>query len=399
MADDELDISEEQEHPILTEDEDKEQRGGDPRDPGPRPEEPAFGSDPDLRERLREFVARRERPPRQDELWPFLLVRAFAGDTGVRSPAVGWFWESPDVIVVPGVVDTLEGQVPTLTPRAEQDHTIFVRTWNLGRFPAYSTRVRLWWANPAFAFVPGSAGEPEYVGGAFVDLEDQYHFPGCRAVVRIPVPWNPVVVNGGHECLLAKVECHADRAAPGWEASTQRHVGQRNLNLLLPDDEVEPLLKMLTEAIPWHADVHLLHGMGSVTSLIGAQGPHFAEEFGMGPPPELPSPAYPLEDGQGHLGAVTLEHGDPHFLPGEEAAGLLARTGHQRDPRDPRGQPSDEGSPPGVLAELLRRSLDLDDMSAGAVADRLGGGLAHLLRLVAVHEGRAVGGYSVIVST
>ena len=51
-----------------------------PDDPGPKPPQgPIYGSDPELRERLHEFVTSRERPPRQDELWPYLLVRAFAG--------------------------------------------------------------------------------------------------------------------------------------------------------------------------------------------------------------------------------------------------------------------------------------------------------------------------------
>ena len=39
-------------------------------------------------------------PSRQDGLWPYLLIRAYAGDSGVRLPPVGYFWESPDILVV-----------------------------------------------------------------------------------------------------------------------------------------------------------------------------------------------------------------------------------------------------------------------------------------------------------
>lgn len=392
--DDDLDISEDPDHPVLSEEEDRDLRGGDPADPGPKPPEgPIYGSDPDLRERLHEFVTSRERPPRQDELWPYLLVRAFAGDTGRRSPPLGWFWESPDVIVVPGIVDTLEGNTPTLTPRAGREHTIFVRTWNLGRFPAPAAKVRVWWANPAFAFVPGSPNGPEYIGGASVDLEDQYHFPGCRALVRIPQPWVPVEVNGGHECLLAKVEAFGDRAGPGWRGATDRHVGQRNLTVLSAEGGMELVLERLNAEVPWEADVHFIHGMGAVGPVIEAQGAVFQEQFGMTAPSELPSQAYLMEDGQGHLGAVSLADGDVRFLPGEEAAALLPERRLQREDLSREG-----GAPDGLLDEVMRVILDTSDLSAGTVADRLGTGSAHLLRVVVVAGGRRVGGYSVVVA-
>jgi len=388
---DELDISEQQDHPVLGEKEDEEQRGGDPGEPGPKPpEEPVYGSDPDLRERLREFVKERERPSRQDELWPYLLVRAFAGDAGRRAPPLGWFWESPDVIVVPGVVDSLEGNTPTLTPRAGEDHTVFVRTWNLGRLPAPATKVRAWWANPAFGFPDGV---PQYIGGATVDLEDQYHFPACRAVVRIPEPWVPEMVNGGHECLLAKVDGFADRAASGWQAGTQRHVGQRNLTVLAPETDMTLLLDLLTMTMPWNAEVHLVHGMGAVTDVIAAQGADFAERFGFGAPDELPGQAVPLEDGQGHLGAVSLSDGEVGFISGEEAASLLFPRGER-----PEGGEYEQGGPEGVLAEFLRHTFDVDP-TAGALAQQLGGDRAHLLRFAAFRQGHPLGGYSVVVTT
>lgn len=392
MPVDDLDISEEQDHPVLSEEEDEEQRGGDPGDPGPQPpKEPVYGSDPDLRESLRAFLRERERPSRQDELWPYLLVRAFAGDTGRRSPPLGWFWESPDVIVVPGVVDTLEGNTPTLTPRAGEEHTVFVRTWNLGRLPAPATKVLAWWANPAFAFTPGAV---QFIGGWSVDLEDQYHFPGCRAVVRIPAPWVPDGDAGGHQCLLAKVDGFGDRAPAGWQPATQRHVGQRNLTVLRGDADLSALAGWLTAAMPWDAEVHLVHGMRAVTDVIAAQGPAFVERFGFGAPDELPGLAHPLEDGQGHLGAVAFFDGEARFLDGEEGASLLV----------PRGEPSEagreeHGGPDGVLHDFLRHTFDVGEPSAGAIAERLGDGHAHLLRFAATRHGHFLGGYSVVVTT
>lgn len=392
MPIDDLDISEEQDHPVLSEEEDEALRGGDPDDPGPQPpKEPVYGSDPDLRERLREFIRERERPSRQDELWPYLLVRAFAGDTGRRWPPLGWFWESPDVIVVPGVVDTLEGNTPTLTPEAGTEHTVFVRSWNLGRLPAPATKVLAWWANPAFAFGPGAV---QFIGGASVDLEDQYHFPGCRAVVRIPTPWVPDADAGGHQCLLAKVDGFGDRAPAGWQPATQRHVGQRNLTVLAPETDMMLVLDLLTRAMPQNAEVHLLHGMGALTDVIASQGGEFVEGFGFRPPDELPGLAIPLEDGQGHLGAVSLSDGEVRFLSGEEAAPLLTPRGEE-----PGEDEYGEGGPEGTLAEFMQHALDVGDLSAGSVADRLGNGAGHLLRFAAVRHGRSLGGYSLIVTT
>ncbi len=66
---------------------------------------------------------------------------------------------------------------------------------NTGNVAAKGTRIDFYWANPSAQMVVGAATA---IGSAFVDLD-----PGDTQEVLCLVPWVPVIVNGGHECLLA----------------------------------------------------------------------------------------------------------------------------------------------------------------------------------------------------
>ena len=147
------------------------------------------------------------------------------------------FGRAPDIVVVKGIVNSLEGNTPTLHPIPNTPHTIFVRVWNLGRLAAIGVRLRVYWANPSFSFDdPASPGYPHYIGGTYLDLSDRYQ-PGSHVVCRLPVPWIPVVENNGHECLLAKVDSFADRTGPFFDANIDRHVAQRNLLLATQQED------------------------------------------------------------------------------------------------------------------------------------------------------------------
>jgi hypothetical protein len=93
------------------------ERGSDPAnvhpDPSP-PTQPKYESDPQLRKRIRATLGDQRPRKRQEGIWPYLLIRAFPGDHGVRLPPLNNFWESPDILVVKGVVSTLEENTPTL---------------------------------------------------------------------------------------------------------------------------------------------------------------------------------------------------------------------------------------------------------------------------------------------
>jgi hypothetical protein len=241
-------------------------RGGEPTNPHqpqPIPKTLKLTGDPERRELLRKFIENflgHNPKKRQDGVWPYLLIRAFPNDFGVRQPPLSVFWESPDLLVVQGDVQTLEGNTPTLRPIPNKPHTIFIRVWNLGRLPAVGIRLRVFWANPSFSFDdPTGPGNPHYIGGTYINLASRYQ-PNSHAVVRLPVLWEPVVENNGHECLLAKVDSFADRTGPGFDANIDRHVGQRNLFLAEEQDNLAPILDSLNLSRNSSSDVQLMSG-------------------------------------------------------------------------------------------------------------------------------------------
>src|SRR5205814_8712830 len=85
---------------------------------------------------------------------PFLFIRATAGDTAAR-PVVGTFWESPDILILPGVPPSA---APPLPPnlggvaQANADNTLYAHVWNLGQAPAHGALVEFYWFNPSLGF-------------------------------------------------------------------------------------------------------------------------------------------------------------------------------------------------------------------------------------------------------
>ncbi len=166
-------------------------------------------------------------------MWlPYLLIRAFPGDTGAR-PVPGVFWESPDVYILPGVAPAAAPDVPGQLGQvglAGQDNTIYGHVWNLGRGPAREVVVQFYWCNPALGFNPAGAN---LIGTAFTSLGARGS-GYCHQVVKCPVTWVPTYVNGGHECLLIRAwDVAADpMTTPEWDASQNRHLGQRNIHVV-----------------------------------------------------------------------------------------------------------------------------------------------------------------------
>jgi len=101
------------------------------------------------------------------------------------------WWLSPDIWVVPGA----DPNGPPGSPIAGKPAYLWTRISNTGNVAAKGTRVDFYWANPSAQVVVGVATQ---IGSAFVDLE-----PGDTQEVLCLVAWIPVIVNGGHECLLA----------------------------------------------------------------------------------------------------------------------------------------------------------------------------------------------------
>lgn len=170
--------------------------------------------------------------PRKNEFLPFIVMRALAGDHGAR-PLTTPFWESPDIFVAPNLEAAAAPALPTTRgglAKAGAPNTLWAQIWNLGLAPVTNARVEFYWFNPCLGF---NAAAANLIGATTVTLGTR-NSGRARTIVKCPVSWNATFVNGGHECLMVRVfEPLTDPLGPKpWDASDDRHVGQRNISVV-----------------------------------------------------------------------------------------------------------------------------------------------------------------------
>lgn len=169
----------------------------------------------------------------RDQMYlPFLLIRANAADLGAR-PITGVTWESPDILIEPGVAPSAAPPMPTTLggiAKAGQDNTIYAHVWNLGKAPVADALVEFYWFNPALGF---SDADANLIGYRHVSLGGRGQ-AGSHRLVKCPVSWVAQFLNGGHECLVVRVsQASSDPlSGPAWDPGQNRHVGQRNIHVM-----------------------------------------------------------------------------------------------------------------------------------------------------------------------
>lgn len=155
---------------------------------------------------------------REPEYKPQLVCRAFAGDAGFRPFADPnqVFWESPDIWIAGP-----SGDPDQATPGVVNQ--VFVHVWNLGTADAWSTHIDLYWCDPSTGVLSALATP---IGSTVTTV-----YAGGDAIVSFP--WTPVMVNGGHECLVAHVyDPLSDPLVAPFNTMADRHVGQRNVSVV-----------------------------------------------------------------------------------------------------------------------------------------------------------------------
>lgn len=135
------------------------------------------------------------------------------------------WWMSPDIWVVPGEDPT----GPPGQPIAGQDNYLWSRVRNTGSTPATGARVEFFWSNPATGVLRSNS---TLVGYGYADIPS-----GGSTDVLCITPWVPVVVNDGHECVVAQV-LHINDPLPvplpdAFDPPGHRQVAQRNLTVLV----------------------------------------------------------------------------------------------------------------------------------------------------------------------
>ncbi|NMM22512.1 MAG: hypothetical protein HHJ11_03240 [Phycicoccus sp.] len=169
--------------------------------------------------------------PRKDLQLPYLFMRANPGDTGSR-PSVGPFWESPDVLLLAGVDPSMAPEIPPALGQvalAGKPNTVYAHLWNFGHAAAHDVIVEFLWCNPSLGINPAGA---HLIGRTVTHLGAKGSGRAHR-VVKCPDAWVPTFVNGGHECLLVRAwDVISDPlSTPEWDASVNRHLGQRNIHV------------------------------------------------------------------------------------------------------------------------------------------------------------------------
>lgn len=139
------------------------------------------------------------------------------------------WWDSADIWVVPGN----DPNGPPGAPVAGSSNYLWGRVHNTGNSASNGVRVDFYWADPSGLIAVGAATA---IGSAFADLA-----PGATQEALCLVPWFPVIVNGGHECLLAvahgpgDINPLADPLPNGFLFQPQQHeqIAQRNVHVVL----------------------------------------------------------------------------------------------------------------------------------------------------------------------
>lgn len=164
-----------------------------------------------------------------------------AVDLLIRDGEPHWYL-SPDIWVVPG---NDPGASPG-SPVAGQPAYLWAKVANNGTTPANGIRIDFYWANPALQVTRSNA---TFVGSAFADVPAG----GIQDALCL-VPWLPVIVNGGHECLVAVAD-HPGHPLPNplpdaFNPPVYPQLAQKNLTVLNTNTMRAFLFALTVSALP-----------------------------------------------------------------------------------------------------------------------------------------------------
>lgn len=147
-----------------------------------------------------------------------------------------WWYLSPDIWVVPGT-DPQGG--PGL-PVAGKPAFVWGRLINHANFRISNVRVNFYWAVPTPQISRTSAN---LIGSAFADLAPAGE-PGSEVEVLCLTPWSVVMVNSGHECLLAEAH-YPGSSVPAslavFDPVSYSEMAQKNLTVVAASTTMLPL--------------------------------------------------------------------------------------------------------------------------------------------------------------
>jgi hypothetical protein len=128
---------------------------------------------------------------------------------------------SPNIQVV-----SIDDPDKEIAPSAGVPCLLRANVRNIGDEPVQNATVRFYWSNPLVGLDRTTA---VLVGSSYISLS-----AGESATALCLIPWSPVYVNQGHECLFAEA-FHPSRdplpPGPDFNVVADRHVAQRNISV------------------------------------------------------------------------------------------------------------------------------------------------------------------------
>ncbi|TME55198.1 MAG: hypothetical protein E6I58_10845 [Chloroflexi bacterium] len=333
---------------------------GPPQPPGTRPPHVTGTSDGTLPGGVVDpggIIGIVSRPP---DVWPGPRDHLY------MRPVVGPFWESPDILIEPGIDPAHAPAIPTslgAIAKAGMDNTLYAHVWNLGQAPCPDTLVEFYWFNPALGF---DAAHANLVGATWVELRARGEANSHR-LVRCPVSWRAQFVNGGHECLMVRLSQAAldPLSAPAWDASRNRHIGQRNIHVM--------------SAAEAAAKPTLAIGVGP---LFGGNAAVAVQRANTGTMPWL----HLVTMDRNRTPGTGAANGDVGLTPPTPEGAPLPNLGAVPDPRGA-----------GLIGDSHGVAGDGQQVGFHATDGNPGAGQAHVYRVTGTQNGALFGGYTVVV--
>jgi hypothetical protein len=365
---------------------------------------------------LKELPALKERRKggRANSFMPYLLIRSVLGDRGDRPINVP-FWESPDIWTALGDPTTAPSVPPTHGGLviAGRPTTVYAHVWNLGFAPLAGVRVEFYWFDPSLSIDGNNA---HLIGMTRCELASR-GMTGSHMLVKCPTAWVPTVANGGHECLVVRIEGIGDPIGGNpWAPWQNRHVAQRNIAVMWASLNISGLVSSLNAQRGPRTRLQLVQVGAREAELalkIGAPGlravaldTHVLGEIDLAgrltqvSPEKLP-PAV--------LASVhPLAAGGPPAVPTLQPEGEAKLIDATRTFGDLRVAPNAEG-----LSDRIK-AAEARTLPGGHLADLLGGistlnqghatvappakGEAQVLRVASYRGDQLVGGYTIVVT-
>jgi hypothetical protein len=357
----------------------------------------------------------RRKGGRANRFLPYLLVRSVLGDRGDRPINVP-FWESPDIWTAPGD----PAAAPAIPPNhggvvtAGQPATIYAHVWNLGFAPLAGIRVEFYWFDPSVG-IDGS--HAHLIGMARCELASR-GMTGSHLLVKCPTAWTPTLVNGGHECLVVRIEGVGDPIGGNpWAPWQNRHVAQRNISVVTAMQNLAGLVAGLNASRGIHTRLQVVQvGTREAELALKIAAPHFRpaplDAHVLGeidvagrltraapekPPPAVLAPVHQLAAGGPPATPTLLPEGEAKVIDATRTFGNLrvapqdaARLGDRIKTAEARTVPGHH------LADLLGRIGTLNQ--GHATVPPLARGEAQVLRVASYRGDQLVGGYTIVVA-